>query len=100
MKQRVCAVLALIWAASLAASEPPAPNSALTTEAPLAAFGTNVTRFNVPSTIQGYLPDDKYRLRVGDRVSLQIVEDRDSPRSIVVADSGELDVPYIGRVVA
>src|SRR5262249_29409392 len=29
-----------------------------------------------------------------------IPEDRDLPKSIVVADSGEVDVPYIGRVAA
>ena len=46
------------------------------------------------------MPDDKYKLRVGDRISLQILEDRDVPRSLVVADSGELDVPYVGRVAA
>ena len=53
-----------------------------------------------PLSLSGYVPDDKYKLRVGDRVSLQILEDRDVPRSLVVADSGELDVPYIGRVPA
>jgi len=49
--------------------------------------------------LAGYVPDDKYKLRVGDKVSFQIIEDRDAPRSLVVADSGELDVPYLGRVL-
>jgi polysaccharide export outer membrane protein len=48
----------------------------------------------------GYVPDDKYKLRIGDRVSFQIIEDRDAPKSLVVADSGELDVPYLGRTPA
>lgn len=48
----------------------------------------------------GYVPDDKYKLRVGDKISLQILEDRDAPKGLVVADSGELDVPYVGRVAA
>ena len=48
----------------------------------------------------GYVPDDKYKLRPGDRMSLQILEDRDAPKSLVVADSGELDVPYVGRTLA
>ena len=51
-------------------------------------------------TLTGYVPDDKYRLRVGDKISFQIMEDRDAPRSLVVMDSGELDAPYIGRVAA
>ena len=53
-----------------------------------------------PTSLNGYVPDDKYKLRIGDRVSLQIIEDRDVPKSLVVADSGELDVPYVGRVAA
>jgi len=52
------------------------------------------------ATLNGYVADDKYKLRIGDKVSLQILEDRDAPRSLVVTDSGELDVPYIGRVMA
>jgi protein involved in polysaccharide export with SLBB domain len=47
-----------------------------------------------------YTPDDKYKLRIGDKLSFQILEDRDGPRMLVVADSGELDVPYLGRVAA
>jgi protein involved in polysaccharide export with SLBB domain len=53
-----------------------------------------------PSTLIGYVPDDKYKLRVGDRISFQIIEDRDAPKSLVVADSGEVDIPYLGRVSA
>ena len=52
------------------------------------------------SAAAGYVADEKYKLRPGDRVSLQIMEDREPARSLVVADSGELDVPYIGRVAA
>ena len=61
--------------------------------------GSNAAPATV-ATLNGYVPDDKYKLRVGDRISLQILEDRDAPRSLVVADSGELDVPYVGRVAA
>jgi polysaccharide export outer membrane protein len=61
--------------------------------------GTNATAA-APVGLGGYVPDDKYKLRVGDRISLQILEDRDAPKSLVVADSGELDVPYVGRVAA
>lgn len=48
----------------------------------------------------GYVPDDKYKLRPGDKVSLQIIEDREPPKSLTVADSGELDIPYVGRLTA
>lgn len=55
--------------------------------------------------LNGYVPDATYKLRAGDAVSFQILEDRvwnalDTPKSLVVTDSGELDVPYIGRVMA
>lgn len=53
----------------------------------------------------GYVADQTYKLRAGDTVSFQILEDKileiqSAPVSLVVADSGELDVPYIGRVMA
>lgn len=66
---------------------------------------------SVPGLLNGYVPDNSYKLRVGDTVSFQILENRIleipvapgglvAPVSLVVADSGELDVPYIGRVMA
>ena len=60
---------------------------------------------SVPGLLNGYVADDSYKLRAGDTVSFQILEDRileiqAAPASLVVADSGELDVPYIGRVMA
>jgi protein involved in polysaccharide export with SLBB domain len=60
--------------------------------------GTNLVAS--PTSLSGYVPDDKYKLRIGDKISLQIMEDRDLPKSLIVADSGELDVPYVGRVPA
>ena len=44
--------------------------------------------------------DDRYRLAIGDRVSFRILEDEDEPKPLIVADSGDLEVPYIGRVPA
>ena len=63
------------------------------------AVPTNVPSNN-PTNLSAYIADDKYKLRLGDRISLQILEDRDLPKSLIVADSGELDVPYLGRVAA
>ena len=48
----------------------------------------------------GYVADDKYKLRLGDKISFQILEDRDAPKCLVIADSGELDLPYLGRIGA
>jgi protein involved in polysaccharide export with SLBB domain len=44
--------------------------------------------------------DDTYRLAIGDRISLRIEEDEDDPRQLTVTDSGDLEVPYIGRYPA
>jgi polysaccharide export outer membrane protein len=44
--------------------------------------------------------DDKYRLVIGDQLSFQIIEDEDDPVHLVVTDSGDLQVPYIGRYSA
>lgn len=84
--------------------QPPAvPAATVMATNTLAAGGVATVTNAVPATVvslTGYVPDDKYKLRLGDKVSLQIIEDRDAPRSLVVTDSGELDVPYIGRVAA
>ena len=45
-------------------------------------------------------PDGQYRLAMGDRVSYRVIEDKEEAKSLVVTDSGELDVPYLGRVKA
>lgn len=44
--------------------------------------------------------DDNRPLSVGDRLSFRIVEDRTPPLPLIVLDTGEVDLPYIGRVQA
>ncbi|MBI3880813.1 MAG: polysaccharide biosynthesis/export family protein [Verrucomicrobia bacterium] len=42
--------------------------------------------------------DDRQKLSVSDQLSFQIVEDRDTePRRLQVSDTGEVQLPYIGR---
>jgi polysaccharide export outer membrane protein len=59
-----------------------------------------------PVPLNGYVPDETYKLRVGDTVSFQIMEDRvwnptNAPvNNLQVQDSGEIEVPYIGREMA
>ncbi|MGO8764086.1 MAG: polysaccharide biosynthesis/export family protein [Limisphaerales bacterium] len=40
--------------------------------------------------------DDKYKLAIGDKITYQVIEDEDDPKSIVVSDSGDIQVPYLG----
>ncbi len=44
--------------------------------------------------------DDKQKLSIGDRLSFRIIEDKEEPKPILISDTGELEVPYIGRVSA
>jgi protein involved in polysaccharide export with SLBB domain len=46
------------------------------------------------------LLDDKHKLAIGDQISFRIVEDEEDPKSLTVTDSGEPEVPYIGRFQA
>ena len=40
-----------------------------------------------------YVADDKYKLRIGDKVSFQIIEDRDAPKTLLLTRS----VPNDGK---
>jgi protein involved in polysaccharide export with SLBB domain len=50
--------------------------------------------------------DDKHKLAIGDRLSFRILEDQEDPKEshepkpLIVADSGEVEVPYVGRIRA
>ena len=44
--------------------------------------------------------NDSARLGIGDRVSFRIVEEKRAPIGLIVTDSGEMEVPLIGRVMA
>jgi protein involved in polysaccharide export with SLBB domain len=44
--------------------------------------------------------DNSQHLGPGDRLSYRVVEERRPPVTLVVADSGELEIPLIGRVPA
>ena len=78
------------------AIRPPVTNSAPS----LTLTSANSTNAAASPSPGPYVADDKYKLRAGDRVSFQILEDRDLAKSLLIADSGELDVPYIGRIMA
>lgn len=49
----------------------------------------------VTNSIDGL--DNTHKLAIGDQVSFRIIEDEDDPKLLFVADSGEIEVPYIGR---
>ena len=44
--------------------------------------------------------NDTRKLTIGDKLSFSVVEDEKSPVEIYITDSGEAEIPYIGRVMA
>jgi len=92
------ALVALLCACAVAASAQVGSNSVPAVPVAPAAPGTNVVANTIMNATSAYVLDDKHVLEPGDLLSFQILEDRDPAIQLVVADSRELDVPYIGRI--
>lgn len=67
--------------------------------APLMAPGGTNSAGSISTNSMAAL-DDTYHLAIGDRISFQVKEDEDDPTQLTVLDSGDLEVPYIGRYPA
>jgi protein involved in polysaccharide export with SLBB domain len=92
--------------AQLAANALPATPVTNTAAAATNLSQTSVTNSVADTTNTPVVLDDKYKLAIGDHLSFKILEDEDESklpgdaRLFFVTDSGDLDVPYIGRVPA
>jgi len=78
-----------------------APTNSLSSTNPgvsAAKLGTNLLAAATTDRMESL--DDKHLLAIGDRLSFRILEDEDDPRPLFVTDSGDLEVPYIGRFQA
>lgn len=42
--------------------------------------------------------DDKYKLAIGDKLSYRVIEDDEDTKSFTVTDSGDVEIPYLGRI--
>ncbi|MBP8259836.1 MAG: SLBB domain-containing protein [Verrucomicrobia bacterium] len=40
--------------------------------------------------------DDTQKLGIGDRISYRVIEDQDEPKSLIITDAGDIEVPYYG----
>jgi protein involved in polysaccharide export with SLBB domain len=80
--------------ASMATNSAPPPNAV----APMAQGGTNSAARISTNSMDAL--DDTYRLAIGDRISFRIEEDEEDPKPLTVTDSGDLEVPYLGRYPA
>jgi polysaccharide export outer membrane protein len=90
----VTALVLLFAATGLNAADLAVTNSAATNS----IVSTNVPATNSTSAFN--VLDDQYRLVMGDQLSLQIIEDKDDPVHLTVTDSGDLQIPYVGRYPA
>lgn len=93
--------LLVITAGLRAADEAARDAAGFLSAAPAGTVGisSNATAVSGPRpTLGSYVLDDKRKLLPGDRVSFQIVEDRTNAIPLLVAESSELDIPYIGRI--
>ena len=59
---------------------------------------TNIVAAKPPSIIEKL--DDTIALRKGDRISVRIVEDRNTTLSLLVQDNGMVQMPHIGQIKA
>jgi polysaccharide export outer membrane protein len=54
-----------------------------------------------PPAIPYDVLDDEHKLAPGDKVTFRIEQDKDDePKTLLVTDAGELEIPYLGRVAA
>ncbi|MGB8168557.1 MAG: polysaccharide biosynthesis/export family protein [Chthoniobacteraceae bacterium] len=84
----------LLLACPLIAAEDPA--KALTLDKP----SNSSSASTVGQTTSMDVLNDAIKLGIGDRVSFRIVEDRREVIGLIVTESGEMEVPLIGRVLA
>jgi protein involved in polysaccharide export with SLBB domain len=108
----VCASLCLAHAAAAAGQSPTnsaAPTStdemllkAIRTVPPNASNSLNFPAIKpAPATNLHPAAAEQHKLAIGDRLSFKIVEDEEGTNTpLFVTDSGDVEVPYIGRVPA
>ena len=95
------AIFLMVSTASVALAQIPARPQPQTRQ-PSSLSGTTFSSAaaTVATTTSMAVLDDTRKLGIGDVVSFRVVEDRDPPVSLIITDSGEMEVPYIGRVRA
>src|SRR4051812_37742708 len=90
--QRLCFLVILFAAAGTAPAADPAPTPP--------GGAPSARSSSVAFTNSMDVLDDTRPLSFGDKVSLRVVEDRKPPIETYVTDSGDMEVPLIGRVKA
>jgi polysaccharide biosynthesis/export protein len=81
----------MVWGLGRAGAQTPAESPARPEPSGAAAVAT---------TNSMEVLDSRRKLEMGDRLSYRVVEERKPPVPLVVTDSGEVEVPLIGRMAA
>lgn len=92
-----CAALTSTFAAPPPATPRAEPPSILDSAAP-ANQSRGMSTVGLTTSME--VLNDKTKLGIGDHVSFRIVEDRHEPIRLFVTDSGEMEIPLVGRVNA
>ncbi|PWU19378.1 MAG: hypothetical protein C5B50_06670 [Verrucomicrobia bacterium] len=66
----------------------------------IAASETNHPAFLTGTVRSMNSLDNHQKLGPGDRITYRVIEDQDEPRTLLITDSGDLEVPYLGLVRA
>lgn len=74
------------------------PGSGAETNSPSGVMPPLTTNANLYTSMEAL--DNAQKLGIGDHVSFRVIEDKEDSKPLVVTDSGELDVPYLGRIKA
>lgn len=93
---RAFAMAAVFGLATVRAQQPAEPAASAPPEKQVTVSSAQAVAY---TNSMGAL-DDKRKIAVGDRLSFRIVEDHKDPVPLMVTDSGEVNVPLIGRVNA
>jgi polysaccharide biosynthesis/export protein len=70
---------------------------AATNQGTAAVRGPKGSTNSAAAILSMHLLDNQRKLGVGDIVSYRVIEDREDPKQLRVTESGDLDIPYLGR---
>jgi protein involved in polysaccharide export with SLBB domain len=76
----------------------PATHASHGSPATLLQASTNISQAGITNSMDAL--DDKHTLVIGDVLSFRVVEDEEEPKSLIITDSGDLEIPHIGRFPA
>jgi len=102
MKTRTRGLWKRLWLAAAAGCCGAALHAQQPTNAPASAAEAAETPKLLKASLINSMEalDERHKLAIGDRLSFRVLEDEEESKPLLVAESGELELPYIGRFPA